>query len=108
MLIGECCQIFRGMLSKFPGMLSNIPWNAIKDSGECSRRFQGMFGKILENAQKDSTEYFQLYINQSYVLPKKANDKLFLEALAIFAISNETTERSNHGTITRIIIIYHY
>ena len=37
------------MLKKIPGMLSKIPENAIKDSGECSRRFRGMFGKIPGN-----------------------------------------------------------
>ena len=37
------------MLKKIPGMLSKIPGNAIKDSGECSRRFRGMFGKIPGN-----------------------------------------------------------
>ena len=31
-------------------MFQKIPANAIKDSGECSRRFREMFRKILENA----------------------------------------------------------
>ena len=61
------------MLKKIPGMLSKIPENAIKDSGECSRRFRGMFGKIPGNVQENYGECFQYQINQNHILLKKAN-----------------------------------
>ena len=34
-------------------MFQKIPGNAIKDSGECSRRFQGMLLKIPGNVPED-------------------------------------------------------
>ena len=47
----ECSHFtIPGMLKKIPGMFQKIPGNVPEVSGECSRRFQGMFKKILGNA----------------------------------------------------------
>ena len=70
---GECSRRFRGMFKKFPK-------NAIKDSEECYQRFRAMFKKIPVNVEEDSKECFQFYINESDVLLKKANVKLFSKA----------------------------
>ena len=76
----------RGMFTTIPGNLLedsrkcyffNIPGNVQEDSEECSRRFRGMFRKIPGNAFN-----FKLI---------KATFFLWTS----FAISNETTERSN-------------
>ena len=74
---GEYSRRFRGMLLKIPG---NVP----EDFGECYLRFSGIFEKIPGNVQEDSGEYFQFQINQSHVL-----------LWSSFAISNEIIERSN-------------
>ena len=39
-------------------MLLKIPGNVPEDSGECSRRFQGMFKKILGTVPEHSRERY--------------------------------------------------
>ena len=78
---GECYQRFWGMLSKILG-------NVQEDSGECSERFRRMFRKIPGNA-------FNFKLIKATFYLKKRNAKLISEAWSIFAISNETIERSN-------------
>ena len=39
---GECSRRFQGMFEKVSGNIQKIPGSVIKDSGECSRRFLGI------------------------------------------------------------------
>ena len=109
---GECLGRFRGILSKIPvnflilvfrGILENIPGNvqedsgdAIKDSGECSRRFQGnvqedsgecyqrfrgMLSKILVNVQEDSGECSKRFRGMFRKIPGNAFNLKLIKAL---------------------------
>ena len=57
-------------------MFQKIPGNAIKHSGECSRRFRGMFQKIPRNVPEDSGECSRRFRNPNF--------DLFLEILLVF------------------------
>ena len=77
-------------------MFNKIPGNLKEDSGECSERYRGLFRKTPRNP-------FNFKLLKATFYLKKANVKLFSETRPIFAISNETIERSN-----KIIRYFHF
>ena len=85
-----------GTRSGMRGMFTRIPGNLLEYSGECSERYRGLFRKTPRNPFN-----FKLLKTTFYL--KKANVKLFSETRPIFAISNETIERSN-----KIIRYFHF
>ena len=83
---GECCRF--NIKGNVLGNVREDTWkcsgNGIKDSGECSRRFQGMFKKILSNVLEDFRGCLRIFQGMLKKIARNLNFDLCREMLLVF------------------------